>query len=581
MSGILPLEFKADYFRTLYACLTIFLWLLSTGFSKEYIRNSNKKIRYYFFNSLTMIMAIGFFYSDNFLTAFLFFELMSLSSYIMVIHNENPNAMRAGESYLSYTIIGGLAILMGIFILNNALGTLSYNAVYEAAINLENKSILYTGCILIFIGYGAKAGLLPLHTWLVDTYSSAPAPAGALLSGILSKTGIFGIMAINLYILPGDYFWTMFLLIIAASSMLFGAVMGILQDNLLKTIAYSSISQMGFIMAGTAIFSLSALDSSIIFHGTVFYMFNHSIFKVILFLLAGTLLIINNDLHFEKIKGYGRGKKILMFSFLMASLGISSIPLFSGFIGKTLIYKGIWDSISIFRSLQWETVIRIFNWVFMAASGLTIGYMTKIFTVLFIDRGETGMEKTNKSPYIKPISAITLLLPSILVPVLGLFPGLIFPESGINYFTRENIFSMVIPVIIGASVFLLDRFIIGRRLKNGMISYINVFPMYLNLENLVYRPVFKYFCSFTSQILKFFASLPDLMIDFLLKTLLCTNKKPYEPGKFLSGHYRLFFKDQGKQETETTIIGNFSLNLLLAAAGIGLALVFVFIMAVK
>ena len=116
---------------------------------------------------------------------------MSFASWVMVIHTEKPDAMKAGETYLAVAVIGGLATLMGIFMLYHLLGTLEIDALYDAAAAVENKSYLWAAGLLTLVGFAAKAGSFPLHIWLPTAHPAAPAPASAVLSGVIIKTGVF------------------------------------------------------------------------------------------------------------------------------------------------------------------------------------------------------------------------------------------------------------------------------------------------------------------------------------------------------------------------------------------------------
>ena len=179
------LTFRADGFRLLFAGITTYMWIMTTLFSREYLAHSGRKKRYYFFLALTYIATLGDFLSDDFFTTFVFFEVMSLASYVCVIHDEKPATLRAGGVYLAVAVIGGLVTLMGIFLLYNRTGTLSFGALYEACRPLladpagRRTLFLAGGCILF--GFGAKAGMFPLHIWLPMAHPVAPAPASALL----------------------------------------------------------------------------------------------------------------------------------------------------------------------------------------------------------------------------------------------------------------------------------------------------------------------------------------------------------------------------------------------------------------
>ena len=192
------LSFMLDGFRALYAVVAGVMWLATSMLSRDYFahhyRNRN---RYYLFYLLTLGATLGVFLSADLFTTFIFFEVMSFTSYTWVAHDETPGALRAAETYLAVAIIGGMVMLMGLFLLEHALGTLRIDALYAAAEACPDKGVLWAAGVCILFGFGAKAGMFPLHIWLPKAHPVAPAPASALLSGILTKSGVFGVIAVS------------------------------------------------------------------------------------------------------------------------------------------------------------------------------------------------------------------------------------------------------------------------------------------------------------------------------------------------------------------------------------------------
>ena len=197
------LEFSLTGFQLLFAIVASCMWISVLLYSCEYMRKSRHLFRYYAFMLLTYLATIGVFLSADFITTFVFFELMSFTSYVLVIHEQTPGAMRAGQIYLAVAVIGGMVMLMGLFMLNDIFGTLRFQDLYRLSASSFDPAGLYVAGALVFTGFGIKAGIIPLHIWLPDTYAMAPAPVTALLSGILSKTGIFGIILLSCRIFYG------------------------------------------------------------------------------------------------------------------------------------------------------------------------------------------------------------------------------------------------------------------------------------------------------------------------------------------------------------------------------------------
>ena len=190
----LCLEFSG--FRLIYFMIALLMWSVSLLFSKEYYAHYENKARYYGFMILTLLATLGVFLSADMMTAFVFFEVMSVSSYVWVAQEETAEALGAGITYLAVAIIGGMVMLMGLFLLYDAAGTLRIDMLRDAvaAVWNEKSGQFYAAGFCMLFGFGAKAGMFPLHFWLPKAHPAAPAPASALLSGILTKCGIFGII---------------------------------------------------------------------------------------------------------------------------------------------------------------------------------------------------------------------------------------------------------------------------------------------------------------------------------------------------------------------------------------------------
>ena len=190
-NDFLSFNFKADAFRSIYGLITIFMWMATLVFSKQYMEHYQNKDRYYMFYLLTLGATLGVFFSDSLWTTFMFFEMMSLTSFVLVIHDEKKDTIKAAMTYLAIGIISGMILLMGMFMLNSELNTLSFEEIGKLCKDGISTNTYIAG-ILLLLGFGAKAGMYPFHIWLPKAHAVAPAPASALLSGVLTKTGIFG-----------------------------------------------------------------------------------------------------------------------------------------------------------------------------------------------------------------------------------------------------------------------------------------------------------------------------------------------------------------------------------------------------
>ena len=502
---------KMDGFRLLYGGIAAFMWMMTGIFSREYFGHYRNRNRYYFFYLLTLGATMGVFLSGDFYTTFLFFEVMSLTSYVWVVHDEKPAAMKAGEIYLAIAVIGGLVMLMGLFLLYDAAGTLRMSELHEAVsrIRPEERWRIYAagGCMLF--GFGAKAGMFPLHVWLPKAHPVAPAPASALLSGILTKTGVFGVLAVSVEVFRYDVRWGKLLLFLGVITMFGGAFLALFSVDFKRTLACSSMSQIGFILVGAGMTELLGKEGALAVRGTILHMVNHSMIKLVLFMAAGVVYQNLHALNLNEIRGFGRQKPLLKGIFFAGALSIGGIPGFSGYVSKTLLHESIVEYTAELAALKEPTLwIRGIEWIFLVTGGMTLAYMTKLFAAVFLEENPDRQEEYDaKRAYMNKESAFALLVPAVLLLVMGLLPYQLMngtadlaqgflhgetPVHGVHYFILANLKGAMISVTIGAVVYFgfIRKFLMGKDEKGRMI-YKDLWPGWLDLEDRLYRPVFQ------------------------------------------------------------------------------------------
>ena len=512
----MALNFELDGFRALYALIGGVMWLCTSMLSKQYFAHHyHNRNRYYFFYLMTLGATLGVFLSSDLYTTFIFFEIMSFTSYTWVAHDETPGAMRAAETYLAVAIIGGMVMLIGLFILYMTLGTLTISELHHAAEECANKAALWAASLCILFGFGAKAGMFPMHIWLPKAHPVAPAPASALLSGILTKSGVFGIIVVSANIFRESKAWGNMLLVLALITMLGGAVLAVFSVNLKRTLACSSMSQIGFILTGIAMSCLLGHHNALAARGALLYMLNHSLFKLILFMAAGVVYMHLHKLNLNDVRGFGRKKPILHFAFLMGAFGLMGVPGFSGYVSKTLIHESIVEYVHLLTHdgmTGLAVLYTLAEWVYLFSGGLTGAYMIKLYICLFWQKhpSEQIFYDANKK-YITWLSRIALFASAILVPILGVQPNLTMdviadfaggflhagtPEHHVEYFSWVNLKGACISLGIGLVVYL---FFIRTKLmpkENGVRVYVDLWPEKLDIEDRVYRPAIMWLLSF-------------------------------------------------------------------------------------
>lgn len=581
----LGLSFKLDGFRVLYGTIAAFMWFMTTLFSREYFAHYRNRNRYYFFLLLTLGATEGVFLSADFYTTFLFFEMMSFTSYVWVAHDEKKESMRAAATYLAVAVIGGLVMLMGIFLLYHICGTLKFDELsdvidrYRKELSV-NASVpgamqrIWIAALCILFGFGAKAGMFPLHIWLPKAHPVAPAPASALLSGILTKAGMFGILILTCYLFSGESIWGSFLLILGVCTMVTGAVLALFSMDLKRTLACSSVSQIGFILTGVSMCGLLYEENMLAVRGSLLHMVNHSLIKLVLFMAAGVVFMNVHKLDLNEIRGFGRKKPLLNYIFLMGSLGISGVPFFNGYVSKTLIHESIIEYLNLVREGAVTGVLgtgamKGIEWIFLISGGLTAAYMTKLYFAIFVEKnaGDKVQEKYDsmKKTYMNKMSAVVLTVCASILPVMGLLPDSVMGKIAdigqdfmqvkgqqhiTAWFSPANLKGAVISLMIGAAVYLVVVRLWLMKKKNGQKVYVNRWHKYLDLENLIYRPILLYALPFVLGVVcRVLDSLVDGIVVLLRKTVYRDSKLPHEleegnyithlAGSFVNGLERL------------------------------------------
>ena len=643
LSGILlsGLHLHLDGFQAVYALLACAAWFLSSLFSKEYGQHMHSRGRYYAFMLLTLAGTVGVFLSTHLMTTWICFEFMSFSSYVLVAQEEDEGALKAAGSYMTYGTIGGLAILMGLWMLHRHTGTLEIASLAAACESLSFTDLLPAGLCML-AGFGAKAGMFPLHTWLPAAHPVAPAPASALLSGVIVKTGIYGIAVVTMHMFHSSanhVLWGNLLLVFSVITMVVGGLLALFSVNLKRTLACSSMSQMGFVIFGLACTSLLGHHGAMAASGAVLHMVNHTLFKQVLFTLAGIVMLRTGSLLLNDIRGFGKGKPLLLIAYLCAALGIGGIPLLSGYVSKTLLHESLVHYMHDVHSMWYTTA----EWLFLFSGGLTVAYMIKLFVVLFVDRPSEDAawaksKGSGRKSYMTRTTAFALLTPATLLPILGMLPHQTMDRIAnlsmhffhaehleeVAYFAWINLKGGLISITIG----LLLYFIVVRRflMKDG--AYVDRWPKFLDMERFLYIPVLmkalptlfgtlcRWICDFPDRLFAFLprffgglcriiCDLPDLLILLLRRTFYREVRSHASP----IAHHRLAYylgslsdrarenvegvsDDPAKQHetaiafartseafsrTTRQIFGNLSFSLIMACIGIGLTLVYVII----
>jgi len=264
-----------------------FLWSLATIYSLGYI--DHRGVRYYGFMALCNSFLLGCAFSQNIVTYFVFYELMTLASFPLIVHEGSDAARRAGIKYLKYAIPAG-AVILGAILLHYFMGGGDLSLVSSGTLGLDTASgaVLTLIFLTYFFGFGVKAAIVPLEGWVPDAHSIAPAPASALLSGIILKAGAFGIIGVVFNIFGLEIFralnlWV-YVAVFASVTIVIASVRALTQDNLKRRLAYSSVGQVSYILLGTALATYLGVL------GGMMHLAHHALMKACLFMCSGIIL---------------------------------------------------------------------------------------------------------------------------------------------------------------------------------------------------------------------------------------------------------------------------------------------------
>lgn len=425
------IHLQLDPLRYPFVLLTALIWWIVSLYTPAYPIGSAHRNRYSLFSMLTYWSTLGVFLSANFLNLFAFFEIMSLTAYPMIIHDQQEESQDAAQSYIVLAVAGGLALLMGLLLLGYYVDTLE--------IELLHSQLFYIGPVkyvilsLILIGFGVKAGLVPLHIWLPKAHAAAPAPGSAILSGVLLKTGIFGIFLTLVVIFPQEVEVSAILTALGFVTLLTGGILALVQTQVKRLLAYSSMSQMGYLLIGIGLVGLLHDHQAIAVYSVLFHTMNHMLFKVLLFLGAGLFYLNWHALDLNQIGGRGTSLWLQKLLFLAGVLAITGVPGLSGFLSKNLLHHALTEA-AHYRGSAW---LAASEWAFVLGSALTTAYMLKLYVAVFVEKQPAvpSGRIEGHEPASAPRTPVLMVLP-MLVIILCLIGIGIYPQPVVSLLTQ-------------------------------------------------------------------------------------------------------------------------------------------------
>ena len=382
---------------------------LSCFYSIKYMKGKSGQRGYYANLLLFMAGMIGVILSANLLQFYLFWELMLVPSYFLIAFwGTSKKRLAIGFKYFIFTHFGSLCMLLGILSIYVFTGTFDLAALPLAAINIPPSSILPV-FVLLLIGFCVKMALFPVHTWLPDAHAEAPAPISAMLSGAMIKCGAYAIARILL----SGFGQTMVqtsdvLMALGVITMIYGGLLALAQTDIKRLLAYSSISQMGYIFFGLATW---LPDATLGATGGLFHVINHAICKALLFMCAGAIIHQTGTRNIKKLGGLAGKMPITCIASLIGALSLAGIPPLNGFWSEWMIFSGGISSGKIFI-----TTIAVFSTV------ITLGYYLWFVWRVFFGTTPKELENTKEASWLLYIPIVVL---SAIAFVLGIWPDII------------------------------------------------------------------------------------------------------------------------------------------------------------
>lgn len=432
LTDTIPIRLSLDSLSRFFLALVGIMWPLAGFYSFEYMDHEKEEHRFQAFYLATQGILTGLTMAENLVTFYLFYEAMTLITLPLVLHTRTREAVAAAVKYLIYSVFGASAALLGIFYLHQVCGSLSF--IPGGTLNPaegRNGTLLWIVFAMI-LGFGTKAGMFPLHGWLPTAHPVAPAPASAVLSGVITKMGVLGVTRVVYYCVGADALrgtWVQTAwMTLALITVFMGSMLALKEDLFKKRLAYSSVSQVSYVLFGLSTLTAVGLQ------GALLHVVFHSAIKITLFMTAGVVICKTGMTHVSELKNLGKRMPLILVLFTLVSLGLIGIPPTGGFISKWYIASGAMELPSAF-AFAGPAVLLI-------SAILTAAYLLTITIQGFFPGKAAGHGAEKKEPEhgsahgeepeasvresrvpVGPLMWVPMLLLTLLVVLGGMFPG--------------------------------------------------------------------------------------------------------------------------------------------------------------
>jgi len=404
------IRLRADALGLLFATTASCLWILATIYSIGYMRSLNEhaQTRFYTCFALALSATMGVAFAGNLFTLFLFYEILSLSTYPLVMHKETKESWEGGKMYVIYLVGASKSFFLAAMILTYMLtGTLEFQR-GGMFTGVEASSLLLTIIYILFIAGLAKAALMPFHSWL-PAAMVAPTPVSALLHAVaVVKVGVFSIVRVILDVFGVDLMQQLYLgigtAIVASITLLWASTYALAQDNLKIRLAYSTVSQLSYVILGMALLTPAAMA------GGMIHVANHAFSKITLFFCAGAIYVAAHKTLVSELSGLAKKMPYTMAAFTIGSLSMIGVPLFAGFVSKWNIALGAIEAQQL-----------IFVGVLLLSTVLNASYFVPIVYKAYFETAPA----TNENDHIQEAPAamvVPIMITAAGTIALGIYP---------------------------------------------------------------------------------------------------------------------------------------------------------------
>ncbi len=395
---------RVDAFGMVFALTAAVLWLLNSFYAIGYMRAQRERAqtRFYFCFAVAIAAAVGIAFSENLLTLFIFYEILTIITYPLVVHIETPEAMKAGRKYLAYLLIGGVFLLAAVVLTYVLTGTTTF--VPGGFLAGSGSTIVLQVLFVLFMVGFVKAAWMPLHGWL-PAAMIAPTPVSAFLHAVAVVTaGVFGIVRIAGWVFGMDLMASLglgtLLALIASFTIITASLFALTEDNLKLRLAYSTVSQLSYILLGVSMLSVAGMT------GAMAHIPIHAFLKITLFFVAGAVIVSAGKECISDMKGIGRKMPVTALMFAAAAIGICGLPPLSGIISKIYLAVG-----------AVEGGMPILLLILIASAVLNAAYFFPVIYTMMLERpdDEVSLVTVSEPPLIMLIPIILTVAVSVLI----------------------------------------------------------------------------------------------------------------------------------------------------------------------